>query len=90
MAYTSSIGPFNPEKEVWENYEVRLSAWLAVNDIETAPKKSAALIAEIGPDAFAILKDLSFPQLVTNKSYDELLGLLRAHFKTTTTPWLTD
>jgi hypothetical protein len=86
MAYTSSIGPYNSEKELWENYEVRLAAWLAVNGIENAAKKSAALIAEIGPEAFAILKDLSFPAAVTTKTYDELLGLLRAHFKNTRTP----
>jgi len=57
-----------------------------MQDIGTAEKKRAALIAEVGPEAFATLKDLSFPADVNDKTFEELLTLLQEHYKRNRTP----
>ena len=86
MAYSSSIGPFDEKAEVWENYEIRFDAWLGVNNVTDDADKRCALIAEIGPTTFAVLKDLTFPEKASDKSYIDLILLLRSHYQVTTTP----
>jgi hypothetical protein len=41
-----------------------------------------ALLAEVGPTTFAVLKDLAFPAAVSDKSFQELCELLTSHYKT--------
>ena len=86
MAASHSFGAFNASAEPWDNYELRLKSWLIVQDIETEEKRRAALIAEVGPETFATLKDLAFPASVNEKTFDELLELLRNHYKRNRTP----
>ena len=85
MAHSASIGPYNPTTEPWENYEIRFDAWLAINKHTDDALKRAALIAEIGPECFAVLKDLTFPDKVTTKSYTDLMKLLEQHYSKTKT-----
>ena len=82
--YTSTVGHFNSASESWENYQLRLESWMAVNEI-TEDNKKHVLIAEVGPETFALLKDLSFPAVVTEKSYKELAAMLSKHFKSSST-----
>lgn len=86
MAASHAFGAFNASAEPWDNYELRFKAWLLMQDIGTAEKKRAALIAEVGPEAFATLKDLSFPADVNDKTFEELLTLLQEHYKRNRTP----
>ena len=86
MAFSSSIGPYKEADEPWENYELRLEAWMAVNNIQTGAGKRNALIAEIGPAAFSTLKDLAYPAAVSDRPYPDLIQLLRNHFKVSITP----
>ena len=86
MAHTSSIGNYDEKVESWENYEIRLQAWMLVNGFSSDDKKRSALIAEIGAATFAILKDLAFPSQVLDKSFDDLLSLLRQHYRLSSTP----
>lgn len=53
--YTSRVGAFNSAQEKWENYEIWFEAWLMVNEVEARLHKHA-LLAEVGPQTFAILK----------------------------------
>ena len=86
MATARCFGAYNASAEAWENYEIRLTAWLELQDITQDDKKRAALISEIGPDTFAVLKDLAFPEEVSRKTFNQLLELLRSHFKKSRTP----
>ena len=82
MAFTTSLGPYKDEEELWENYEVRMDAWswMAVNEINVDLQKFA-LVAEIGSEAFCVLKELAFPAKVMDKTYEEMKTLLSKHFK---------
>lgn len=86
MASAHSFGAYNASAEAWENYEIRLKAWLEVQDIAQEGKKKAALISEIGAETFGVVKDLAFPASVNDKTFGQLLVLLREHFKKNRTP----
>ena len=88
MASSNKFGEYSPTVEPWENWEIRFDAWLLVQDITTPDKKRAALISEVGPTAFATLKDLAFPSKVLEKTYDDLIELLRKFYKQSRTSML--
>ena len=82
--YTPSSGPFDPDKEVIDNYFARLESWFIVNEIDD-DKKKHVLVSEVGVTAYAVLHDLAFPNAVTDKTYDEMKALLKSHYKPTNT-----
>ena len=68
MALSNKFGEYSPTIEPWVKWEICFDAWLLVQDIRTPDKKHAALISEVGPTAFAALKDLAFPLKVLDKT----------------------
>ena len=78
--YTPGPGPYDAAEESIENYLERLDSWINLNGIAD-DKKKHALLSEIGPGPYAILKDLAFPDPVTGKTYAQLQAFLTNHYK---------
>ena len=49
-------------------------------EISDAEKKKNVLLVSVGTEIFAVLGNICAPDLPDTKSYDELLGLLKAHY----------
>lgn len=75
---TGKIGDFVPEKENWVEYEERLEYFLEANGITDAAKKKAILITSIGASNYTLLRSITGG--VSDKSYEDLRQVLRAHF----------
>ena len=75
-----TISEFDPEKEDWVNYQKRLEIWMKVNKVEDDDKANVFL-ALIGPKAFEVLTNLTLPDEVDSKTYAELTGLCKDHYK---------
>ena len=79
-AYLGKIEEYYPTKENWAEYEERLEYYLLANDITDGGKKKAVLITSVGSSNHSLLRSISAPQGLKDKSYSELVKLLRDHF----------
>ena len=75
---TSRIEDFVPEKENWVEYEERPEYFLVANGITDAEKKKAILITSIGATTYTLLRSITVG--VSDKSYEDVRQVLRAHF----------
>ncbi|XP_041453560.1 uncharacterized protein K02A2.6-like [Lytechinus variegatus] len=68
-----------------EAYLDRLDQYFIALDITTETrhegKRKAILLSSIGSDTYKTVKDLAFPSKPSEKTYDELSGILRGHFR---------
>ena len=76
------IPPFNPDELQFEKYLSLFQANLDVYEITDEDKKKNFLIISVGSKVFNTLSDLTAPVLPSDKTYDELIGLLKAHYVT--------
>ena len=72
------ISEFQPELESIETYEQRVRMFLQANDV--TDKAVPVLLSIIGASNFALLSSLLAPEKPADKTVDELLETLRAHF----------
>ena len=74
------IDPFNPSKISFELWQNLLEANFSHLEISDAEKKKNVLLVSVGTEIFVVLDNICASDLPNTKSYDELLGLLKAHY----------
>ena len=79
MATQNTIGVFNPSKESWVSYIERLEQFFTATDVATNEKKRAILLSGFGPYAYRLIQSLVLPAKPGNKSFDELVKLMKEH-----------
>ena len=78
-ALFGNIEQFNPKTEIFSEYVERLGFYFEANSVTDVKKKKAIFLTLIGPSQYRLLKDLTAPSTIAEKSYDELCGLLKSH-----------
>ena len=74
------MGEFELGRETWTEYQERLGFFMVANGITDAQRQKAVLITSIGPQNFSLLRSIATLQGIRDKTYDELLQILTAHF----------
>lgn len=84
MALLGSMIEFDPINDDWIIYQERLEQSFDANliaDVEAGAKRRAAsLLSLIGADTYKLLRDLCYPELPKEKTYEQLCELLKDHF----------
>ena len=76
------IDEFDGTKEDWPQYVECVDHFFDANGITDANKK-LAFLAVIGPTTYALVRNLVSPTKPGEKSYDELVKILKEHFNPT-------
>ena len=75
---------FSAESEDIESYIERLQEYFTAfdikNDTDSPAKRRAILLTSTGSGAYRVLKDFSFPDAPSTKTFDQLVTLLRGHY----------
>ena len=80
VATVGSIAAFQPESErIDSSYLEKLELYLSANAFPD-DRKVAALLTIIGSTAYEVLRSLLAPARPQDKTYDELVAALRAHY----------
>ena len=79
------IGQYS-ENEPWENFIERLSGHLDACNIKNATQRRDILVSTVGADTYALMKNLLGEEKPREKTYDELVALMKCH-KPPTPPW---
>ena len=82
MSSLPKIPQFNPDEISFDMYLVMFEANLSTYEITDSDKKRNFLIVSLGTKVFSMLCNLSAPSLPNEKSYDELVALLKKHYIT--------
>ena len=73
------VHEFDSMKEEWTQYIERLEHFLVASDIADAGKKRAVLMSVVGASTYALKK----PCVASEKSYSELVAVLKEHYNPT-------
>ena len=80
MALHGNIGEFDADREDWVSYTERLSQYFIANGIsEDAARKQAILLSVCGASMYQLMRNLSAPAKLTEKSFSELVKLVLDH-----------
>ena len=79
MATHGSLGEFNSSKEGWVSYTEQLEQYFAANEVVSADKQWAILLTCCGLDTYQLIKSLLAPAKPTDKSFQELVQLVKDH-----------
>lgn len=79
MPLFGKISEFQDGKESFLNYEERLTQFFEANEVPN-DKKVPVFLSVIGPSAYGVLKNLVTPDLPKDKSYADLVKLLKNHY----------
>ena len=82
MASIPKIGNCNPDELSFDVYLALFEAHLATNEITDEAKKKNHLFVSIGTQAFFTLANLTAPDMPTDKSYGQLIDLMKSHYIT--------
>jgi len=74
-----SLGEFHPAKDNISSYLERVQLYFEANTVED-DRKVAVLLTLIGGKTYDTLRSLLAPTLPREKTFDELLGVLKKHF----------
>ncbi len=74
---------FDTFKEDWTQYAERMGHFIIVNDIVDAGKKKRLFLAAVGPSTFSLLRNLVSPAKPGDKTFEELVALLKEHYNPT-------
>ena len=74
------VKEFDGEREEWSQYVERLDHFFEANEVVDADKKRAILLTVIGPSAYKLLRNLLAPEKPKDKTYTELVGILKEHY----------
>ena len=80
MATHGKIEEFDPSHETWATYVERPEFYFIANGIDDPVKKRAVLLTVSGPATYKLIRNLSAPKKPTEKSYDELVALVKSHY----------
>ncbi|XP_043195151.1 uncharacterized protein LOC122366699 [Amphibalanus amphitrite] len=76
---TLQLEPFNPATDSWSQWEERLHYFIECNGIQGESRKRATLLTVCGKEAFSLICSLIAPSKTSEKSFDELLQVIREH-----------
>ena len=79
-ALLGQVGAYDASVETWEQYAERLGHFFDANSITVESKKHSVLLADIGPSTYTLLSSLVSPEKPGDKSFDDLVALLKNHF----------
>ncbi|XP_054882367.1 uncharacterized protein LOC129356846 [Poeciliopsis prolifica] len=72
---------FEESEESFDNYRERLEQYFAANDLDTKDEKTKSVfLTVVGKRSHSLLMDLCAPDKPSEKSYEELVGLLQKHY----------
>ncbi len=74
------LGRVDESKEDWPQYVERVNHFFAVNGIDNATRQKSALLAAA---TYSLLQNLVSPDKAGERTYDQLVAILRDHFKPT-------
>ena len=77
------IDEFDRHKKEWPQYVERLGFFFTANGI-TADKKHAVFLSVVGVATYKVLRNLISPELPSEKSYNDLVGVLEQHYNSRT------
>ena len=80
------IAEFDSSQDDWPQYMESLGYFFNANGIESMEKKRAVLLTLIGATTYKILHSLAAPSKPGEKTYQELIQALTAHFSPTPSP----
>ena len=80
MATLGKIGEYCASSEEWPQYIERLEFFLIANKVTDNNLKRATFLLVIGPRIFKLLRNLITPNKPGDKSYEELVKVLKDHF----------
>ena len=78
--YIGKISEYDPSTENWATYVERLEHFFKANKVEDNLKRDAFLTC-LGKETFGLLQALVVPAKLSDKTYDELVAALTAHFE---------
>ncbi|KAJ8931113.1 hypothetical protein NQ314_016014 [Rhamnusium bicolor] len=78
---------FNADVDMWDIYVERLEQHLTANKIGEESIKVAVLLSSVGQSTYKLLRDLSFPDPLKNKTYEQLCELLKCQFGVHVSVW---
>ncbi len=78
-AYFGQVELFEPGQDDWQMYTERLDQFFAANEIPDGNKKKAVFLTVIGKKAYSLLRNLLAPAKPAEKSYAELLAVMKQH-----------
>ena len=82
-ATLGQVEPFELEGGDWNVYSERLDQFLVSNGVVDDAKKVAVFLTVIGGRAYALLRNLLAPTKPADKSYGELVKVMKNHLKPT-------
>ena len=80
MATIGRLDEFDPATDAVESYAERAQLFFEANDI-AAGKQTAVFLSAIGTKTYQLLRDLMAPTLPKEKSFEDIVGVLKEHFQ---------
>ena len=85
MAMYGKMEEYTGEGEEWSQYVERIEFYFTANSIENtaenAGRRKAILLSVIGGKTYGLLRDLLAPDRPSDKTYDEVVEVLKKHFQ---------
>ena len=75
------VPEFDVTVEEFSAYSRRLKQYFVSKDVSDDTKKRAVFLCAIGAKTFGLLEDLIAPASVEDRSYDDLVTVLKEHFE---------
>lgn len=79
-AMVGSTAPFDSQTQTWEEYCEVLHHFFEANEIDDAGRQKAILLSSVGSQTYSLMRNLVSPAKPGDKSFDELVKLLKDHF----------
>ncbi|XP_036071205.1 uncharacterized protein LOC118597883 [Oryzias melastigma] len=79
-ATVGSLVQYDSKEQSWEEYCEILDHFFVANGINDADKKRAVLLSSVGAQTYALMRNLLSPVKPGERSYQELVNLLKDHF----------
>ena len=86
MAVYGKIDEFNAECEDWMQYTERLTQYFIANKITDNDQRRVILLSVIGSKTYGLLRSLVTPDKPADKSYEDIVDLLKKHFNPKPSP----
>ena len=83
VAAFGSIETFDVNDGEFDEYVERLQQYFVANDITGDNKKVAVFVTVMGKDTYTILRNLLSPVKPNEKTFEDIVNVLRGHFKPT-------
>ena len=79
MVIINIISTYTPDKD-WQQYVEWLQFFLEMNRTMDASKKRVTILSVVGLSTFQLSRSLIAPDNLANKTFVELIGVLKAHY----------